>query len=197
MIELLNKFCGKEAPFSRPWTFGEWSYATTGQIIIRIPKVDGVRVGEPFDNASCVPWGEIVAGGSWIKIPEFELPKKVGCDVCKGYGKVEFCEECDGCGDVHLKNEFNHYTCTCKTCKGAGLVSGSGEECEYCGGAGWEYETDVSAVDVGDPEFYLNGVLLDKIKDLPDVMISNRQVKKGFFHIKFNGGVGFVMGVYK
>lgn len=101
-IDDLVKFASKDETrfnINRPWSDGGYSYATTGHILIRVPRMEGIpeneNVPKPIDKM--FPSKEPTV---WLPIIGMELPpsKEEKCPICKGKGKYyrETCFECNG-----------------------------------------------------------------------------------------------------
>ena len=84
---------------ARPWSRDEWSYATNGHIIVRVPRRDTIG-----DNASAPGARKLFDEtpiGKWCPVPETAMPAKVPCRWCEGMGKGPSdrrykCENCNG-----------------------------------------------------------------------------------------------------
>jgi len=65
---------------------------------------------------------------------------KKSCSKCKGTGakdgKLSTCKQCDGQGQVYMKQGFMTFSQTCPACDGAG--SAPAEPCKSCHGTGYE-----------------------------------------------------------
>lgn len=93
-----------------PWSLGDYSYATNGHVLIRVPRRDDApdcnkellsKVNHNFD----------VSPAEWLPIPEVS-PQKIDCDECNGTGEYIChtcdhnhgdCENCDGTGKVQKR----------------------------------------------------------------------------------------------
>lgn len=81
-----------------PWSRGEWSYATNGHIIVRVPRLADV------DENPQAPGAEKLFAetkqAEFIPVPECAMPPDVDCTYCDGTGKDPGdrrynCKECD------------------------------------------------------------------------------------------------------
>jgi hypothetical protein len=151
MIDKLKKFCGDPKYNERigtPWSIGEWTYATTGFVLVVVPRL--AEVPERTNTVSLTKILETnpVPETGWVDAPgiaDLNIPE---CPRCKGKeSDPEDCEECDGNGIVYLENDFHDYECECKTCSGEGSVGG----CRTCGGVG--YLADDARVHIAGIEF--------------------------------------------
>ena len=103
----LSKYTGEAGRFdlSEPWVRKGWTYATNGQICVRIPTdapdtptTDGGRrrpgaweFFETFDAEACVnevpaTTGEMQSG--WVECPQCELAGEGYCDKCQDQGFI-------------------------------------------------------------------------------------------------------------
>lgn len=192
-LETLQKFCSTDEMrenLARPWTVDEFTYATDGCMLIRVPRIEGVEGNTSAPNVKKFFSEHGHDDGSeWLLIPETKGNELVPCDECGGSGKYDECQECEGSGKVEYENDYNTYGMTCKTCDGSGKA-GKGKECELCDGSG-KMEKVV--------KIELNGVLfnagyLKLISALPSCQI---QVTVSEMHppayFRFDGGVGLLM----
>ena len=93
------------APSSR----GDFTYATNGHILIKIPKRDGIATADKFPD--CEKVMPSFAGVSFKPLAHVVLPprKTVPCDICEGRGHAHDCpdcgcecDECDGRGSLPI-----------------------------------------------------------------------------------------------
>ena len=106
-IDDLEQFCdeGFRPALSTPWSLGEYSYASNGHLIVRVPRLSDVeerdtapKVQKMFDGPE---------PPEWITLADITLPKQkvAECHRCEG-GKepVHDCPDCnckcDHCGDT-------------------------------------------------------------------------------------------------
>ena len=90
-----------------PWSEGDYSYASNGKILIRVPRLPDVpeRETAPRKIEGEVLWEPV--GCQWIPMPMAEEPKKEKCSQCNG--GLHLCT----CGNKH----------TCPSCSGSGMRS--------------------------------------------------------------------------
>lgn len=202
----LQKFCGNrdDERMGRPWSVEQWTLATDGKIMIRVPRVEGVE--ENPKATKCLS-GEVGRAwnkepAEWVPCPRLPEPCPVPCPVCDGSGKVFLCPECDGAGEVLLETDFNDYgEFECLSCRGRGRVSkvkwlsmtGISIDdaaccCERCGGRGATWD---------DKPVEVNGVLfgdryLSWIGALPESEIGAFGEGKAA-RFRFRGGEGLLM----
>jgi hypothetical protein len=110
MIDLM-KFCGDKkhrVAIGEPFSLGEWSYATDGHILIRVPRRIDIPEREKVPDVERI-WPKGVE--TTFRSPKVTvLPPKeeVDCDICDGRGFKHDCPDC---------------TCECEECNGTGLLS--------------------------------------------------------------------------
>lgn len=114
---ILRSFCtgNERRPITcRPWSVGEYSYATDGTIIVRVRRLDDVP---PPDDpkiektaARIDEWIGKLASAALAPVPRVEIPagKSWRCDKCDGRGTEHDCpdclcecDDCDGSGSCH------------------------------------------------------------------------------------------------
>lgn len=106
----LDFFCGDGRPYlAKPWSDGEYTYATNGHICVRVPKQDDAELDEA-NRLFSVKINEYLAnipGCNMLPMPKGTLPQRVkDCVVCRGSGQVTCpcCDrpgaECDNCGGM-------------------------------------------------------------------------------------------------
>lgn len=190
----LKKFCDPERPaLVRPFTHGEFTYATNGRVLVRVAKCDN----EP--NLPGVPTMESAESVLYVVgiVTEWqplsvEIPpmRYNDCPDCKGFGKFDKCHDCSGegviecCSCGHEKN--------CRSCKGEGVFPSSNGKtaCKDCDGKG--KVEDPPSVQLGYD--HVCSKYLALIAELPNVVIAPnvhghiRQIP-----FKFNGGIGAIM----
>jgi hypothetical protein len=109
----LMKFCHTDPErfnISVPWSAGEYSYATNGHVIIRVPRLVDVQENDSAPPTVLLfPYADPL---EWFALAEIELPeqKSSDCPECNGEKEVEHedcphckghpCEWCDGTGKV-------------------------------------------------------------------------------------------------
>jgi hypothetical protein len=118
-LEELKQFCGIEetCPYlHEPFSRGDFTYATNGHIMVRVPRLPEVTAGadivdpeKPFLQDRRGPLFDLTALSRLTYTP---------CENCDGAGYGDLCEECGGTGGGE-----------CPEC-------GHAEECEACGGKG-------------------------------------------------------------
>jgi len=193
----LQDFCAKDEQkqnrLSKPFSHGKYSFASDGHMLIRVPRLLEVTKGLPDFMES--KFTEFVTGDCLTPIPDYEQEKKK-CSICRGTGKVEECPECKGIGEVYFQNIYNDYEFECLTCNGHGEVSGGKNACEECEGTGQVYADRWAGIDIGNKRIGLR--LLDKIKELPGVMLGNCSGDdKAPVMFRFDGGDGLLMPMTK
>lgn len=106
----LQIYCGNDFLrdyLSKPFTAGEFTYATNGHIMVRLPKLDSI----PKQTKEGVDWNAPLKGLdeatfsplSHSAIPEHALGE---CEKCDGRGSKHDCPDCE---------------CGCDGCNGSGF----------------------------------------------------------------------------
>lgn len=188
-IEDLQKYCADDTSrteITKPFTRGEYTYATNGHILIRVPRLPEVT------NTSSVDIGRLSFNGEvYFPIPDVDPPKYIPCKECGGSGVIKTCPECDGEGEVVFDNCYNEYSCECKTCDGTGKLPSdnkNNEKCNRCSGTGKviERENVIVAGRKYDKEY------IAMLRDLPNCVLAHANgLTPG--HFKFDGGDGLLM----
>lgn len=191
----LQQFCHPSrggGKMSSPFSAGDYSYATNGHLIIRVPRVDDIPERDNAPGIGPLVWKHNDIA-DWHDLPEYESPPAKTCVACDGSGYTEDCPECEGDGNVFFSNDHNEYSFDCKTCDGEGVEPSNeedGELCEDCAGTG-EIKHDTIPITWG--KGYINAVLMEQIKDLPGLKLSDQGDGLTPWHFRFDGGEGLVM----
>lgn len=184
-IEILQKLCaGNYGPnCTAPWSEGEFTRATSGHLLIQVPRMADVEENPKAPDVSKVfPHGEPMA---WYAIPACEEKPPVDCEKCGGkVGQPATCPECDGDGEVELSNAYNDYICDCLSCDGTGKTP----VCSKCDGTG---KIEVfSAQRIGPAKFQVKYLKL--LAELPNCNIGPMN-DTGPAWFRFDGGTGLIM----
>lgn len=188
----IKRFCSPDNVFiSNPFSHGEYTYATDGNIAVRVPRLPDVAENPTAPGPSIKTLFRQVYENKYKAMPT-SIPddKKEQCVVCKGSGKVIPCAECKGEGTVEC-DECGHEG-DCKKCKGNGVTLGVGaqESCEDCGGLG--YSIKGTPVHLGNKN--ISSIYLRQIATLPNPAISPSTTGElEVMPFKFDGGEGIVM----
>lgn len=166
----LQDFCGDENSSFRlatPFSKGEWSYATNGHILIRVPLIAGLREDGPNADKMFEVNCKNIAPPSItfaVELPPLET-------------QSEECSECDGTGNPH-----DCPACECK--------------CDECDGRGsWDVSSDKGvSVAIGGVPFGCG--LIRLLMTLPALRIAPPQQKKALY-FAFDGGDGLLMPLTK
>lgn len=171
--EILQMFCGKETyrkELSKPWSGGEFTIATDGRILIRVPRVAEIPEHEKESLTSGV--ASMVGKHYPIEAAWFDLP---AIPPKPPKEPDEICSYCNGRGESH-----------CGHC-------GEWGDCVECDGAG-KFEADEK------PQFGEVGarkVMADHLRLmalLPECKIAvNHGDLTDPIAFKFTGGIGLVM----
>lgn len=190
----LQVFCNmKKGGQERPFSQGGYTYATDGGMIIRIPRLNTVPEVCGAPDPDTLPFWRDRADVKLLPLPSYELPSPKSCSVCEGSGFTEECEECGGSGIISFSSRYNEYSDECKTCDGEGVnVSDEedGKACRACNGSG---DAPGQALRVKWGGSLIDGRLLERIKDLPGVKITEMHGVINPCMFFFDGGDGLIM----
>lgn len=189
----LSVFAGPDYPkMAGPFSFGDYSYATNGHILVRVPRLADVPEWEALNEKVARLFEGLdfpALTAALVEIPDFPQPEPEPCPVCGGTGKISTCPECGGDGEVTFENDFHEYECDCLTCYGSGKVSGHESLCGDCNGTGKRKVTEMIEVGcTGFSSHYLN-LMRER---LPGVKIAPTGPEKPNY-FKWDGGDGFLM----
>lgn len=194
MIDLI-KFCSKDKTrfqIGKPWSRGEYTYATDGHIIIRISRLADVSENpDAPDGDNLFIQSAKVRERTWHTIPLYTL-KREPCKNCNGDGYFQKCENCEGSGYVGRNDR------DCSDCNGDGFqscakIDRGAYSCEDCNGEG--LGRPQCCVDFMEGEKILarfQGAFLELIKDFPNVQLGIYKDTEPAI-IKFDGGEGLLM----
>lgn len=109
----LNRFCETDPETSRTWMLrpfsaGDWSYATDGFIIVRVPRVPGIDE-DAEGGPRCEKLFAETPASDYQPVPPIVLPETTEQDEC---------EHCDGRGMLH---DCPSCQCRCYYCDGTGI----------------------------------------------------------------------------
>jgi hypothetical protein len=166
----LQQFCSKDRDDERmntPFSVGEFSYATNGHILVRVPRLADVPERDDALNLDRVSPSFNAEISIWLPVPFIAPLAYISCEVCGTSGRAYKCPECDGEGSVDLDTKFNTYdSVDCKTCEGNRQISRSEidslnnyygdieiieETCDSCCGEGKFYKDQ--SIPVGEALF--------------------------------------------
>lgn len=107
----LAPFCSTEETrfyIMKPWSRGEYTFATNGHILVRVPRRTDIAENDLCPDAAKV-FAKIEAQ-ICAPLPAYKLPdeEKNECSLCEGGGKGHDCPDCE---------------CACANCDGKGEVS--------------------------------------------------------------------------
>lgn len=206
-LEDLQAFCiGPEAgreSLERPFTRGEFTYASDGVIAVRVRgAVDGVGQDQFGVHVEKV---FAPAVGLLVPIPVVDLgPEPVHevktCTTCQGHGRVTVtdCTACKGKGEI-VCGECGHDD-ECKVCEGSGIGSRTPTadgpvECDDCDGTGDENHDVVQRHPFTVLGFCIDRPVLKKLMTLPGIEIDSGGNRTGRspVYFAFDGGEGMFM----
>ena len=172
----LAPFClhGDEyrAYLSTPITDGVWTYATYGQIAIRIPGAHGRNATELVHQHTLPGLEKIFTDlrrwfaaaddpatvwHPFLPVAPAAPPRAVRCTVCTGRQKTVLCQSCDGDGEHQCEQRGCADIHECGACEGAGHVGASEADqaeqpdaitaCAHCNASG--REPDIRYIHLG------------------------------------------------
>src|SRR5271166_2898199 len=99
----------ERARMARPWSRGEFTYATNGHIMVRIPRLAEVPECSDAPDVEGIVMPLLADQTETAPLPAYELPKvdKNECRTCEGRGLEHDCPDCE---------------CECDDCDGTGAV---------------------------------------------------------------------------
>ena len=200
MIIDLSKFTSgrMRKQYSEPWSAGDYSYATDGYMVIRVPRIDGMpETKDAKQRTEQIDDWLTNSVSSWFNVLPVKPVKLQKCDVCSGAGAVKYCPGCLGAGRRPIRNGHVDEWPTCQDCGGIGVVpavknDNPDEECEDCNGTGEvlpDY-TEKNTTIYGEGRF--SNLLLAKLSGFSNVMIGPRDAYD-FALLKFDEGMGLIM----
>ena len=190
--EQLATFCYKDdemrPELQQPFTVGDFTYATDGRILIRVPRLDGVEKGCHDKWTACPSkyFSETLIGPVWLPVPE--LPAREPDRPCTKCDGKPVCAACRGDGSVEY--EFWHGP-TKHTLYGTCPLCDGDVQCRHCDG------TLVEPRNEGDEAVEIGGALINSdflrlLAALPNAELTPRGPLDPC-RIRFDGGEGVVM----
>ena len=190
--EQLLKFSNREHPkMCGPWSLGDYSYASNGHLLVRVPRSADVPGWEALNEKAAILFEAFdmpVVLSALVDIPDFPQPEPVKCGVGKGTGKITRCPECEGSGDVEFETDYNDYVCECESCHGHGSTIGDEQICEVCDGTG--HKKEMNRIELGCTGF--SSHYLTMLKALPGMRIAPTEPEKACY-FKWDEGDGLIM----
>jgi hypothetical protein len=191
--EVLQKFCSDDPTrenIAAPWSSGAHSYATSGHILIRVPRIDDIPERGSVPNAE-----ELFVNmdrKSWFPMDAISLPEPSSttkeCPECKGLGAEErVCPECYGSGTVDFSNRYSEYEVDCRSCDGEGKI----HKCDHCGSDGKITTQDLQPTEIGGHHFQARYLRL--LKSLPGCKVGPNETYLDVAAFTFDGGDGLLM----
>ena len=194
METTLDLFTSKDPDhpsISTPFSVGDYSYATDGFIMVRMPRMAHIP---ERDDAPLVSFITIAPRNeTWHKLTQ-EIPALTftRCDNCDGTGDVAVCHECHGEKILLFNSSFNQYTIECLTCKGVGHLTGQRDgaiSCDNCDGLG-KYPDDDARILLEPLGVFVALRELTLLDKLPNVRVA--YLSEDVVSFRFDGGDGCV-----
>lgn len=189
---MLRMFCSNDETsetLNNPFNDGDYTYATNGHILIRVPRRAEYDQNKAVKNINEAVQFTAVPEEKWIDTPDpCDTIKTEPCNMCKGTGKLARCPDCKGQGEVQWESDYGYeYEDTCRMCNGRGRIDGI---CEDCAGTG-KITTERNIEICGR---LLNGKLLSILRELPGLKIAPDAVENlKPIPFKCDGGEGVIM----
>lgn len=166
--ELLQKFCHPEREsLGQPWTAGNFTYATDGRLIVRVPRLADVLPNPAAPQGVYkIIFDDSPHAAESLPVGGFVIPPLAGtakCRNCGGSGQ-HFCDDCDSRHD-------------CEKCNTTGRIPEQAIRVEIFGAS-------------------VSHLLLNAIKDLPNCRIAASALPPEQFRALaffFDGGEGRLM----
>ncbi len=165
----LQDFCGDQAEpperswIHRPFSRGEFTYATNGHIMVRVPRQDAfpeVASGPALEKLDDV----LFAYKADFEAPSIDPPEAVLCGCCNGTGRVNAHDDCPHC--------------KCDS-----------RPCDICDGTGKTPE--VLPRKIGNVMFA--GRYIRQLLALPGIEVPRKPKSGQPMPFKFTGGIGALM----
>ena len=191
--EQLSRFSDPEhQKMCKPFSFGNFSYASNGHLLVRVPRLDDCEEWEALNEKAARLFESFdmpVVLAALVDIPDFPQPEPEKCSVCKGVGKITRCPECEGKGYIEFETDYNDYEVDCETCHGHGSTIGDEQVCDCCNGTGIIKKV-MKRVEIGCAGF--SSHYLTMLKELPGIMIAPTEPEKANY-FKWDEGDGLLM----
>lgn len=208
MIDL-NKFCigkhDRRQNFSMPFSDANYTYASNMHLIIKVPKIDGLKNLEGYQYEKIIKSTEKYLLGledlSYQPIGDLPPLNYMNCSTCKGAGQLSADKnfsECWGRGEFTFTNMFNNYDINRKSCDGNGSVKDTNNlvPCIECDGEKQFLDLDLNRMTFtsGGTSLDVNSAYVRMFAELPGAMCA---VVENGLAIRFDGGFGFIMRMIK
>ena len=202
MIDLIKYCCREPTRFyiNSPWSAGDYTYATNGHVLFRVPRCEDVPENPHAPNPEYVI-AKALAPVDMQPFPKIDLPTGETCHHCHGKGRGYPCLNCGGDGESECP------TCRevaeCKDCNGKGYYlapakDGQKDEwCVFCDGEGVEWEARPNV-------YFLPNVIISVryarwLAELPGIQINMTPAPVGghtaAIPFRFDGGEGWIMPI--
>lgn len=156
-IDMLQRFCADDharATITKPFSFGDYTYATNGHVCIRVPRM--AEVTPESDIITRLTWDHEEISG-WQEMPYgYLVPPMVLCPSCRG---SKLYQACLGC-------EFNR-ACDEDEMKDCERLMETGARCTECDRDGRVYGKRCFRVLMCEGGTNLNGEYLELLRILP------------------------------
>lgn len=216
----LQPFCsgtGKRLELQSPFTYGDYTYATNGHIMVRVERRDDVDE-EAIGTKAFVFRGYLTglpditfSPFPTVVLPPLEAHVPKPCKSCNATGRIYkvLCVNCHGSGLVtcHACDHEND----CRTCDGYGVrerpattedAADKVEDCDNCGGSGDASTDDDRIIYARCGPYFIDRRYVVLMQTLPGIEIdlgrSDLYEGKSTYPVKpilfrFDGGIGAIM----
>lgn len=153
---------------SKPFSFGDYTYATNGHVAIRVPRREDVAENADAPNLTIQPLFAKADDFVMASLPSIDLSNVAvaKCATCRGRKSGVECPYCRGTGEHQC--DCDHCEMDCDECHGEGIEyrdrSGEQVNCADCEGTGIAKDKRRVFFDHGLP---LCAALLAKVLALP------------------------------
>ncbi len=182
----LEVFCGEYEKHKKPFSGGNYVYATDGRMALRVDKV---RIEATYEAGEYgLKIDELIEKAAKDKPIDFKADfELIPCRNCRATGLNRKCPDCEGTGVVECCECGQDRDCP--DCDGNG--SGDGEQCSDCGGLGKKLKDDHTVLIEG---LKVQSKFLCKIyQELKDVQLFADMGEYKMVYFKFDGGEGILL----
>lgn len=162
----LERFCDPGRPgLEQPFTRGEWTDASDGKIMVRVPRRDDVAENAAAPDAPAVfsKYATLKPKPHYTSAPNFDLPEVLEeiaqCYKCRGKGTAHECPACQ---------------CVCLTCHGTGEIT-----------------EPAAPIKVG--RLFFAPIYLSLLQPLPNLELDRPPRGRNPLRFRFAGGEGLLM----
>lgn len=208
ILQLLSSPKDARVNLRTPFNIGDFTYASNGQVGIKIPKLEQfdtdkpitIKVDNIFDKFKSEELSFIPLNKAF---PKANLDYH-NCDRCfgSGYATSTLCEECKGEIAITVSNEHSDYDVCCKTCEEDSRSPFASDGylyeydpthehiCMFCQGEGSLPQNSFISAKYCGSGYETNIVNLRHLYSLDNVLVASKEIDN-WVMFKFDGGEGF------